>query len=327
MLCKEGKSWDQELEGPLLTKWKQFIRDLEALSQIRVPRYYHIHQHTPITLQIHGFSDASERAYAAVVYTYLRTVYSNGTVSTSILTSKTCVAPIKKQTTPRLELLGATILSRLVHNVQKVLPIQPQVYCWTDSLTVLCWIKNHHQWKQCVQIRVEEIRKRVDRDNRRFCPGTENPADIPSRSCTSYELKSSELWWKGPEFLRDNSDSWPDMPTCHEPDAAKRELVKKPQEIVHSLVSVTNNNDRLLNLETMFEIKRYSTKVKLLRVMGIVLKFVTLLRSNDRTKVSQTLNGMDLTETEILWIKSIQKNSFSEEYHQLIDGKTVIYKK
>ena len=115
MLCREGVSWDQELVGPLLTKWKQFSRGLEALSQIRVPRYYHIHQHTPIILQIHGFSDASERTYTAVVY--LRTVYSNGTVSTSILTSKTRVAPMKKQTTPRLELLGATILSRLVHNV------------------------------------------------------------------------------------------------------------------------------------------------------------------------------------------------------------------
>ena len=86
---------------------------------VTVPRYYHIHQHTPITLQIHGFSDASEKAYAAVVY--LRTVYSNGMVSTCILTSKTRVAPMKKQTTPRLELLGATILSRLVHNIQKVL--------------------------------------------------------------------------------------------------------------------------------------------------------------------------------------------------------------
>ena len=117
------------------------------------------------------------------------------------------------------------------------------------------------------------------------------------------------------------------MPTCHESDAAKLELVKKPQIIVHSLVSVTNNNDRLFNLETMFEIKRYSTKVKLLRVTGIVLKFVTLLRSNDRTRVSQTLNGMDLTEAETLWIKPIQKNLFPEEYRQLMDGKTVIYKK
>lgn len=246
-------------------------------------------------------------------------------VSTCILTSKTRVAPMKKQTTPRLELLGATILSRLVHNVQKVLPIQPQVYCWTDSLTVLCWIKNHHQWKQYVQIRVEEICKWVDRDNWRFCPGTENPADIPSRSCTSHELKSSELWWNGPGFLKDTCDRWPDMPTCHESETAKLELVKKPQEIVHSLVSVTNN-DQFLDLESVLEIKRYSTKVKLLRVTGTVLKFITLLRSNDRTRISHTLNGTDLNEAEILWIKSIQRSSFPEEYHLLKDGKSVIYK-
>lgn len=76
------------------------------------------------------------------------------------------------------------------------------------------------------------------------------------------------------------------MPTCHESDAAKLDLVKKPQVIVHSLVSVTNNIDRLFNLETMFEIKRYSTKVILLRVTGTVLKSVALVRSNDRTRVS-----------------------------------------
>ena len=159
-----------------MKKWDLFTGGLETLSQIRVPRYYHIHQHTPSIVQTHGFSDASKRAYAAVIY--LRTVYSDGMVSTCILASKTRVAPMKKQTTPRLELLGATILSRLVYNILEVLPTQPQVYCWTDSMTVLCWIKNHRQWKQYVQIRVKEIHKLVDKDNWRFCPGTMNPADI-----------------------------------------------------------------------------------------------------------------------------------------------------
>ena len=117
------------------------------------------------------------------------------------------------------------------------------------------------------------------------------------------------------------------MPTCHESNAAKLELVKNPQVIVHSLVSVTNNNNRLLDLETMLEIKRCSTKVKLLRVTRTVLKLITLLRSNDRNRISRTLNGTDMTEAEILWIKSIQKSSFPEEYHQLMDGKPEIYKK
>ena len=59
----------------------------------------------PESQQIHGFSDASEKAYAAVIY--LRSTYGNGSVSVCIITSKTRVAPIKPHTIPRLELLGA----------------------------------------------------------------------------------------------------------------------------------------------------------------------------------------------------------------------------
>ena len=127
------------------------------IAQISMPRYYHVTELSPVSVELHGFSDASEKAYAAVVY--LRSVYSDGTVSTCIIASKTRVTPIKRQTIPRLELLGATILSRLVNTILKSLPMKPQVYCWTDSLKVLCWIKNHRHWKQYVQIRVAEIRQ------------------------------------------------------------------------------------------------------------------------------------------------------------------------
>ena len=145
-----------------------------------------------------------------------------------------------------------------------------------------------------------------------------NPADISSRSCTSYEIKSSELLRNGPNFLKDTCDNWPDMPTCYESNTVKAKLVKKPQAVVvHSLVSVAEEN-QLLEMEAIFQIKRYSTKIKLLRITGIVLKFVNLLR---RTRVYQMLNGMDLEKAEILWI---QKSLSPEHYQQLIDGKTVI---
>ena len=60
-------------------------------------------------IQLHGFSDASERAYAAVVY--IRSTYSDGQVEVRLVASKSRVAPIKRQTIPRLELLGALILA------------------------------------------------------------------------------------------------------------------------------------------------------------------------------------------------------------------------
>jgi len=54
----------------------------------------------------------------------------------------------------------------------------------------------------------------------RFCSGGENPTDIPSRSCRARELVHNELWWKGPEFLKESSAVWPIMPTRHDPSEA-----------------------------------------------------------------------------------------------------------
>jgi hypothetical protein len=149
-----------------------------------VPRYYFSRFNVSITCQqIHGFSDASGKAYAAVVY--LRTEYEDHHVETNVIASKTRVAPIRKQSIPRLELLGATILARLVSTISKILwsrLVYPKIFMWTDSFTVLCWIQNDKPWKQYIQRRVDEIRKLVGEDKWMFCPGEFNIADLPSRA-------------------------------------------------------------------------------------------------------------------------------------------------
>lgn len=72
-------------------------------------------QFTLLCCKIHGFCDASERAFAAVVY--LRLVYEDGSVEVILMASTIQVAPTKQQTIPRLELLGAVILSHLVSSI------------------------------------------------------------------------------------------------------------------------------------------------------------------------------------------------------------------
>ena len=99
------------------------------------------------------------------------------------MTSKTRVTPIKGQTIPRLELLGAVILSRLMsstHGALQLLLRDVRMFYWTDSYTTLCWIKNQKPWKQYVMQRVTEIRQLSCSGNWKFCSGNFNPADIPS---------------------------------------------------------------------------------------------------------------------------------------------------
>ena len=168
------------------------MSSLIQLNNVRVPRCYFNSSMVPTDIQIHAFSDASKRAYAAVVY--LRSEYEDGHVEVKLLSSKTRVAPIKQQTIPRLELLGATITARLVSNLLKSLPCKLKPTFWVDSTTVLCWIRQEKPWKQYIQSRVHEIRQNAPEATWNYCRGAQNPADLPSRGLSGKELMESSLW-------------------------------------------------------------------------------------------------------------------------------------
>ena len=140
MLCIEGRSWDESLVGSTQEQWNCFTRELKALDKIRIPRCYFLSISVPTDIQLHGFGDASEHAYAAVVY--LRSEYEDGTIVSGLVASKTRVSPVKKQSIPQLELLDSLILARLVETILRSLAKKIQTGLWVDSMSVLYWIKN-----------------------------------------------------------------------------------------------------------------------------------------------------------------------------------------
>ena len=322
-LCKSKLEWDSTLEGEMLHQWKHLLEEYDTVSEISIPRcYVLLGENTIVSQQLHGFSDASVRAYAAVVY--LRTEYENGHVRVCLVSSKTRVSPLKEQTIPRLELLGATILSRLIFSIREGCGFNYDTYCWTDSLTVLCWVKNSKPWKQYVKNRVEEIRTLTDMEHWRFCPGNENPADLPSRSCQGRELIHNNLWWEGPKFLKESARVWPNMPTRYDSSEAQEEQMKSPPEVIHSLPTLTTAKDTL-NLEDIIDINKYSSKLRLLKVTALVVKFVACLKPGPRRRALE-VTATELKEAECLWVQSIQRSTFTEEYRWLLAGDTVVYK-
>lgn len=89
------------------------MEDTFGSTEIYYRRTYFPLSSNPLEIQIHGFSEASDLSYAAVLY--LRSVYNDGRILLHLVALKTREAPIRKQTIPRLELLGTVLLARLVN--------------------------------------------------------------------------------------------------------------------------------------------------------------------------------------------------------------------
>ena len=95
--------WDDPLPMEIREVWLRWRSELKCLSEQHIPRCYFPKEAHIVAVDLHGFSDASECAYAGVVY--LRMIDSDGRIHISIVTSKTKVAPIKRLTIPRLDFI------------------------------------------------------------------------------------------------------------------------------------------------------------------------------------------------------------------------------
>ena len=139
LIWKEKLDWDAELPEDLTARHKQWRDELHILKNITLQRCY-FSPAAATSVQIHGFSDASEAAYAGAVY--LRATYEDGTVTSRLVVAKTRVAPLHTVSMPRLELCGAELLSDLLATVKQTLSIQEsEVFGWSDSTVALCWLR------------------------------------------------------------------------------------------------------------------------------------------------------------------------------------------
>ncbi|XP_043064457.1 uncharacterized protein LOC122320328 [Drosophila ficusphila] len=193
--------WDSKLP-PKLAEWWQTCRDdINYITNLRIPRYVHSE---PGKIELHGFSDASIKAYAAVVYS--RVSNADGTCLVSLMAAKTRVAPLKQQSLPRLELCGELLLTRLLRAVKEGLHHKDiVVHAWCDSTIVLSWLSHTpSKLKTFIANRTSEILDVIPRSAWHHVGSKDNPADCASRGMLAANLMSYELWWKGPHWLHLN---------------------------------------------------------------------------------------------------------------------------
>ncbi|XP_076392699.1 uncharacterized protein LOC143265299 [Megachile rotundata] len=308
--------WDVSLPQEIHTRWCSFRTELRDISFLAIPRRVLVNSNE--YLELHGFSDASEKAYGAAIYLRART--GNTTWGCRLLCAKTRVAPLKTISLPRLELCGALLLAQLVFKVRNALRVESmKEYCWTDSTIVLAWIRDEPcRWKTFVANRVSEIQRLTSSSNWQHVVSSDNPADLLSRGATPLDLKNNSLWWCGPTWLSH------DIELVSSIEVPIADIPEQKRVVSVNLAMSDTSPSLILDL-----VSRYSSYMKLLRVIAYCLRF----SQNTRVKgfVSQIKenhsryppSASEIAEAEIVLIRGIQSIHFSKEIALIASGKTV----
>lgn len=296
--------WDEALPAQLHTQWVDFYNQFLKIKQIRIPR--HVIVIHPISIQIHAFCDASEKAYAGALY--VRSVDIDGHIECHLLTAKSRVAPLKTVSLPRLELCGALLVSKLLFKCVSELDLEvDKVYFWTDSTIVLCWLaKESRTWKTFVSNRVSEIQQLTNINDWNYIASEHNPADVISRGANLHDLINSRIWWHGPQFLSEPSDKWPDNSNIIDRASTPQSVLEYKQP----LLSFCCKND--FNL-----FHRFSELNKLIRVTAYCLRFIKNCKATLAGKQTGNLSREEINLSTDLLIRLSQGESFPDDLHSL----------
>lgn len=311
-LWRTSSSWDDPLNDSQQEYWLAFRSSLEALSSISIPRWAAF-ANAPVNVELHGFCDASIRAYGACLY--IRTVSSDGSISVRLLTAKSKVAPLgdskrqKKVSLPRLELSAALLLGHLYHKVNTSISLNTRPFFWSDSTITLHWINSvPSRWKTFVANRVSEVQHLTAAGVWAHVSGLENPADIISRGMEPSQLENSN-WWTGPSWLKQPSRFWPPVIQADPPEIPAEAL----EERSVSLPIRVQEPNEIFRLRSSF--------VSIVRLIALIQRFAHNIKpANRANRKSGFLQTTELNQSISTLVRLAQSEAFPNDVAALSSG-------
>ena len=310
--------WDSDIPCAFQKASKIWICELEKLTKFHVPRCFKITDENSV-LELHYFADASEKGYGVAVY--VRQVSKNGDVMfCSLLMSKSHVAPLKSINIPRLELCAAALAVKTNFTLERALSIPiTNVYFWTDSTTVLKYIRNETaRFQVFVANRLAVIHDGSSVQQWKYVPSAQNPADAITRGQKGEIFLENEPWRHGPCFLW--SSSWPAQPSDDNVAPTDLEIRK---------VSVALTSQRQPDMDPISRLsEHYSSWTSMVRGVAWILKVKTALRKMNELRTGERpaalqLSLQDIQNAESVIFKSVQRLAFPQEARCLLLGENV----
>ena len=292
--------------------------DLLALQDFTLPRCI-VPSSKIVDLQFHLFTNASESAYSAVVYS--RIVDENGFISMNLVAGKARVTPTKTISLPRLELCGAHLRTKLLTKVLAVMKTSKfqkiEWFGWTVATIVLQWLARLPRTMTLfVADRVSEIQQTLPISQWNHVRSTLNPANLSSRGARFTDLKVPALWWNGPDWLAMPSDTWQKTPLVvyssirhkiTEEERNRKQREDNQPETVTTSLSTTGT-------PPIVDENVYSILHKLFRMIATVKISISRFKKG---KIPSEITSQLLQQAKLHFLISHQTTHFHEEYSLL----------
>ena len=302
----KGLQWDNTLPVDLEETWQAAHEQLNSLHQIHFCRS--ICSESEKNIEMHIFADASEKAYAAVLYARLEKL--DGSVTTKLHACKTKVVPLKTISIPELELCAAHLAARLMKSCLqansktrfKVSSIHP----WSDSTITLAWISGElRRWKSFVSNRVSDIIDVISPSDWKHVPTEFNPADLASRGTSVLSLMESNLWFSGPKWLAKPIPFWP-----HKNVSIMQRNLEENKTTSVNAMQVRN---------CLIKIQRFSSPKRLIRIWAFENRALQLMKRSKRAQCGP-LTAPEFQGAHFEILRDLKEESFDQEIRYIVSN-------
>ncbi|KAK4309817.1 hypothetical protein Pmani_018578 [Petrolisthes manimaculis] len=311
-------TWTAELPTSVQAEVEEWWKDALNIRDVALPRCA-----GALTAQstiFCVFCDASQRPYCTAIY-----AVTSG--ESQLLVAKGRLSPLTPSLTiPRLELMAAYIGVKLMKTVCQALDLhQPNVLYWSDSMDVICWIKSNKQLKLFVKNRVSSIRQLSSPEQWHHVSGLANPADLGTRGISLSNLVSNQLWWKGPEFLRNLPTTQPSGWNTEDlqlSETAKLEVRGTNTTVSREVTTVTTQRAQDIPAGP-FTLTNCSSLKKAVTCTAWIRRFCHNVRCRPGERKIGSLSPDEKRDALHFWIRLAQEKFYFAELDALRNGTTL----
>ena len=280
--------WDEEIPNAVKIKFVEALKNIKDVGELKFPRCVEpdfVDRSQGPELLI--FGDGSTQAFCALVY--VRWKLTNGSFKCCFITGKTRVAPLRKITVPRIELMGSVMAVRLCETVLKFTKLKiAKRHFFTDSTAVHGMINmSCGAFNEFVGTRVGEIKAKSESQEWSWLPTHENLADLGTRDNVKPDMLAlGSKYQVGMDWMNQEEETWP---VKKNPGNSAKEI---EGELTSAAKKVLTVNSTEIELNLINNLKKYCSYMRAQRVTATFFMAVERFRLKQRNRDNEK-NGLE----------------------------------